>query len=431
MSAAASRTSIARVHGRRVFDSRGRPTVEAEVELQSGVIGRAIAPSGASRGSREAVELRDGGARFGGYDVTCAIANVDGPIAALLRGSDALDQARIDHRMIAGDGTADKSNFGGNAIVAVSLAVAHAAAAARNMPLWQYVAADGHITLPLPEIQVFGGGAHAGRRIDIQDLMVMPIGARSFGDALAMVADIYRAAGALMQTAGKLAGVADEGGYWPLFDSNEEALTMLVRAIEHAGLRPGVDAALSLDIAASEFGADGRYRLALDGRDLDRDGMAELVLQWLDRFPIASVEDPFAENDVTGWQRFTAAAGSRVQIVGDDFLTTNADRVAEAAAEHLCNAALIKPNQAGTVTEARAALDRAQRASMAAIVSARSGESEDVSIAHLAVGWNAGQIKVGSFARSERMAKWNELVRIEEALGSSASYAGPGALSIR
>ena len=280
-----SGTSISRTHGRRVFDSRGRPTVEAEIEVLGGAIGRAIAPSGASRGSREAVELRDGGTRFGGYDVTRAIASVNGPIAALLRGADVLDQTSIDRRMIDGDGTADKSNFGGNAIVAVSLAVAHAAAAARTMPLWQYVAGNRPVMLPLPEIQIFGGGAHAGRRIDIQDLMVMPIGAPSFGDALAMVADIYQAAGALMQAAGKLAGVADEGGFWPMFDSNDEALTMLVRAIEHAGLRPGVDAALSLDIAASEFGSDGRYRLALDGRDLDRDGMAELVLHWLERFP--------------------------------------------------------------------------------------------------------------------------------------------------
>jgi enolase len=405
--------------------------VEAEVELESGAVGRAIAPSGASRGSREAVDLRDGGARFGGYDVTQAIANVNGPIAALLRGSDALDQTSIDRQMIDGDATPAKSNFGGNAIVAVSLAVAHAAAAAQNVPLWQYVAGDQAVVLPLPEIQIFGGGAHAGRRIDIQDLMVMPIGAQSFAGALAMVADIYRAAGTLMQDAGKLAGVADEGGYWPLFESNEHALTMLVRAIEHAGLRPGVDAALSLDIAASEFGSDGRYRLALDGRDLDRDGMAELVLDWLERFPIASIEDPLAEDDVTGWKRFTAAAGSRVQIVGDDLLTTNASRVAYAAAGHLCNAALIKPNQAGTLTEARAALEAAQRASLATIVSARSGESEDVSIAHLAVGWNAGQIKVGSFARSERMAKWNELIRIEEALGSDARYAGCGALRVR
>jgi enolase len=426
-----STTSIFRIHGRRVFDSRGRPTVEAEVELLGGATGRAIAPSGASRGSREAAELRDGGTRFGGYDVTRATANVNGPIAALLRGSDAIDQTNVDRRMIDADGTADKSNFGGNAIVAVSLAVAHAAAAARTLPLWQYVAGDRPVMLPLPEIQIFGGGAHAGRRIDIQDLMVMPIGAQSFADGLAMVADIYQAAGALMQGAGKLAGVADEGGYWPLFDSNDEALTTLVRAIEHAGLRPGVDAVLSLDIAASEFGSDGRYRLALDGRDLDRDGMAELVLRWLERFPIASIEDPFAEDDVTGWQRFTAAAGSRVQIVGDDLLTTDAGRVSRAATDHLCNAALIKPNQAGTVTEAHAALLAAKRASLATIVSARSGESEDVSIAHLAVGWSAGQIKVGSLARSERTAKWNELIRIEEALGSNARYAGRGALYVR
>ncbi|TMG98240.1 MAG: phosphopyruvate hydratase [Betaproteobacteria bacterium] len=426
-----SATSIARVHGRRVFDSRGRPTVEAQIELQNGAIGRAIAPSGASRGSQEAVDLRDGGVRFGGHDVTRAIGSVNGPIAALLRGSDALDQKGIDQQMIDGDATPAKSRFGGNAIVAVSLAVAHAAAAAQNMPLWRYVAGDQAVALPLPEIQIFGGGAHAGRRIDIQDLMVMPIGAETLGAALAMVADIYRAAGTLMQEAGKLTGVADEGGYWPVFESNEDALTMLVRAIEHAGLRPGVDAALSLDIAATEFSSDGRYRLALDGRDLDRDGMAELVLHWIERFPIASIEDPFAEDDVTGWRRFTAAAGSRVQIVGDDLLTTNAARVAEAATGQLCNAVLIKPNQAGTVTEARAALEAAQRASLAAIVSARSGESEDVSIAHLAVGWNAGQIKVGSFARSERMAKWNELLRIEEALGNDARYAGGGALRVR
>ncbi|HEY3178539.1 MAG TPA: phosphopyruvate hydratase [Casimicrobiaceae bacterium] len=423
-----SASSITRIRGRRVFDSRGRPTVEAEVQLEGGPIGRAIAPSGASRGSREAIDLRDGGARFGGYDVMRAVANIDGPIAALLRGADAAEQAHIDRLLIDADGTPNKSKLGGNAIVAVSLAVTHAAAAARNMPVWQYVAGDQRVTLPLPEIQIFGGGAHAGRRIDIQDLMVMPIGAQTFGEALAMIADIYRAAGTLMQDAGKLAGVADEGGHWPLFDSNEDALTMLVRAIEHAGLRPGVDAALSLDIAASELASDGRYRLALDGLDLDRDGMAELVLHWLEHFPIASIEDPFAEDDVTGWKRFTAAAGSRAQIVGDDLLTTHAERVVEAASEHLCNAALIKPNQAGTVTEARAALEAAKRASFGTIVSARSGESEDVSIVYLAVGWNAGQIKVGSFARSERMAKWNELIRIEEALGNDAPYAGHRAL---
>jgi len=426
-----SATSIVTVRGRRVFDSRGRPTVEAEVALQGGASGRAIAPAGASRGTREAVDLRDGGTRFGGFDVSRALANVDGPLASVLQGRDAREQAAIDRLLIDADGTPNKAQLGGNAIVAVSLAVAHAAASALGLPLWQYLAGGEPVSLPLPEIQVFGGGAHAGRRIDIQDLMVMLIGAQSLGEALAMAADIYRAAGALMQDVDRLAGVADEGGYWPQFDSNEEALTMLVRAIERAGLRPGIDAALSLDIAASDFARDGRYHLARDHRDLDRDGMAELVLGWLERFPIASIEDPFAEDDVEGWRRFTEAAGSRVQIVGDDLLTTDAARVRDASREALCNAALIKPNQAGTLTEAHAALAAAKQASFATIVSARSGESEDVSIAHLAVGWNAGQIKVGSFARSERVAKWNELLRIEESLASGARYAGAGALRAR
>ena len=421
-------STIARVRGRRVFDSRGRPTVEAEVTLRGGAIGRAIAPAGASRGSREAIDLRDGGPRFGGFDVTDALANVDGPIARLLQGADAREQAQIDRLLIDADGTPNKSNFGGNAIVAVSLATAHAAAAAHHVPLWRYLARDQPVTLPLPEIQIFGGGAHAGRRIDIQDLMVMPIGAQSLGDAFEMIADIYRAAGALMEEAGRLAGVADEGGYWPQFESNEDALSMLVRAIERAGLRPGIDAALSLDIAASEFSRDGRYILTRDGRDLDRDDMVDLILGWVERFPIVSIEDPLGEEDVEGWRRFTRAAGARVQIVGDDLLTTDAARVADAAAQRLCNAALIKPNQAGTLTESRAALETAKKASLATIVSARSGESEDVSIAHLAVGWNAGQIKVGSFARSERMAKWNELLRIEESLAGAARYAGAGAM---
>jgi enolase 1/2/3 len=416
-----SATSIAHVRGRRVFDSRGRPTVEAEIALQGGAIGRAIAPAGASRGASEAVDLRDGGEAFGGFDVTRAVANVHGPIASLLQGQDARDQGLIDRLLIDADGTPNKARLGGNATVAVSIAVAQAAARAECIPLWQYVAAGDDVSLPMPEIQIFGGGAHAGRRIDIQDLMVMPIGAQSLDEAFATVAAIYRSAGTLMQESGRLAGVADEGGYWPQFDSNDDALVMLVRAIERAGLRPGVDAALSLDIAASELVHDGRYRLARDGRDVDRDEFAEVLLGWLDRFPIASIEDPFAEDDVDGWRSFARAAARRVQIVGDDFLTTNASRVQDAARDSLCNAALIKPNQAGTLTEARVALTAAQQASLATIVSARSGESEDVSIAHLAVGWNAGQIKVGSFARGERTAKWNELLRIAESLGDRFS----------
>ncbi|MEO8675025.1 MAG: phosphopyruvate hydratase [Casimicrobiaceae bacterium] len=422
------KTAIAHVHARRVWDSRGRPTVEAEVALADGAVGRAIAPAGASRGSREAIDLRDGGQAQGGFDVTRAIANVARPIAAAIKGLDAMDQPAVDHALIALDATPDKSHLGGNAAVAVSLAVAHAAAASLDVPLWRHLAGGGEVSLPLPEIQIFGGGAHAGRRIDIQDLMVMPVAATSFAAALAVVADVYRAAGQLMAHAGKLAGVADEGGFWPAFDSNDDALTMLVRAIERAGYAPGADVAISLDIAASEFGRDGRYVLARDARTLDRDGMIEVLLGWLDRYPIASIEDPLAEDDREGWITFARAAGARVQIIGDDYLTTNAARVTAAAADRACNAVLIKPNQAGTLTEARAALDAGKSAGFATIVSARSGETEDVSIAHLAVGWNAGQLKVGSFARGERMAKWNEVLRIEEALGPKARYAGRTAL---
>ena len=424
------KTTIARVHARRVWDSRGRPTLEAEVTLAGGAAGRAIAPAGASRGSREAIDLRDGGTRFGGFDVALAIDNVTGPIARALAGRDALDQPTIDAHLAAADGTPDKSKLGANATVAVSLAVAHAAAAAQGVALWRHLAGRNPVSLPLPEVQIFGGGAHAGRRIDIQDLMVMPVGAWTWSDALAIVAEVYRAAGELMRDEGRLAGVADEGGWWPQFDSNEQALDTLVRAIERAGAHPGGDVAISLDIAASEFGRDGVYRLALDNRELDRDGMTEMLLRWLDRYPIASIEDPFAEDDRIAWVAFTHAAGARVQIVGDDYLTTRAASVDAAASDAACNAVLVKPNQVGTLTEALAALDAGKRAKFGTIVSARSGETEDTSIAHLAVGWSAGQLKVGSFARGERTAKWNEVVRIEEALGAGAAFAGAAALPV-
>ena len=423
-------TSICNVRARRVYDSRGRPTVEAEVTLGGGAMGRAIAPAGASRGTWEAIDLRDGGLRFGGLDVGQALANVSGPIRAALLHADALDQAAVDAKLVALDGTPNKAKLGGNATVAVSLAVAHAAAAAGRLPLWKHLAGGGQVTMPLPEIQIFGGGAHAGRCLDLQDLMIMPVGAGTFADALAIVAEVYRAAGELLAEQGKLAGVADEGGYWPRFARNEEALEFLMRAIERVGLQPGRDVAISLDVAASELGRDGRYTLALERRELDRDALAELLIDWLDRYPIASIEDPFGEDDREGWIAFTRAVGDRVQVIGDDYLTTSAARVEAAARDRACNALLDKPNQAGTLSEAKAALDAARQAKFATIVSARSGESEDVSVAHLAVGWNAGQLKVGSFARSERMAKWNEVLRIEESLGADARFAGAGALPV-
>jgi len=419
--------TVVKTLGRRVWDSRGRATVEAEIHLACGAIGRAIAPAGASRGSREAVDLRDAD----GLGVNTAVANVNGAIADALRGMDAGAQEEVDARLIALDGTPDKSRLGANATVAVSLAALHAAAAAQGLPLFRYLAGGKPICLPLPEIQIFGGGAHAGRRIDIQDLMVMALAAKSFDEALEMTARVYRAAGELMREAGKQRGVADEGGWWPEFTSNEEAIETLVRAIARAGFVPGDDIAISLDIAASEFGAGGRYRLGLEGRSLDSDGMCELVLGWLARYPIVSVEDPLAEDDRIGMMRFTAAAGDRVQIIGDDYLTTSAARVQAAIADRACNAVLLKPNQCGTVTETRAALDAAKAAGWGCIVSARSGETEDVSIVHLATGWDAGQLKVGSFARGERMAKWNEALRIEALLGADARFAGRGALSLK
>lgn len=417
-------TAIAQVKGRRVWDSRGRPTVEAEVRLAGGAAGRAIAPAGASRGRGEAVDLRDGGERLGGFDVQTALAHVNGEIAAALSGADAAGQDAVDRILIDLDGTPDKGRLGGNALIAVSMAVAHAAAAAAGEPLWRYLGGEKPGRMPVPQVQIFGGGAHAGRRVDIQDFMVVALAADSFCQALEWTAEVYRAAGRLMEEAGTLQGVADEGGYWPVFATNEEGLETLVRAIEDAGFVPGDEIAVCLDVAASQLGVGGRYRLGLEGRELDSDGLGEMLAGWIERYPIVSIEDPLAEDDEEGFRRFMRAVGGKVQVVGDDFLVTDAGRVRRAAAAGACNALLVKPNQAGTLSEARAALEAARAAGWGTIVSARSGETEDVTIVHLAVGWDAGQIKVGSFARSERMAKWNEGLRIEESLGPAARFAG-------
>lgn len=420
---------IVSVSGRQLWDSRGRPTVEAEVVLASGAVGRAIAPAGASRGAHEAIDLRDGGSAFGGFGVDRAVAGIGKEIAGAIAGMDARDQAALDRALCELDGTSGKARLGANAIVAVSMAVLHAAAADARAPLWRYLADGGKVRVPLPEIQIFGGGAHAGRRTDVQDFMIMCPRAGSFRRALEITDEVYRAAGRLMEAKGPLTGVADEGGWWPNFASNEDALDILTKAIEASGHRAGEDVFISLDIAANELGDASGYTLALDDRRLSGEEMGARIVEWTGRYPILSVEDPAGQDDWATMAAVTAAIGSKVQVIGDDVLVTNADRVARAGEAGVCNAALIKVNQVGTVTEAKAALDAAQARGWGALVSARSGETEDVTIAHLATGWNAGQLKVGSFTRSERMAKWNEMLRIEEAMGGDAVFAGASAFA--
>jgi len=416
--------AIKSILARRVWDSRGRPTVEAEVVLNDGSLGRAIAPAGASKGTREALELRDGGDRFGGLDVMRAVGYVNGEISKALVGTKADNQTALDQALIDLDGTINKSRLGANATLAVSMAAAHAMAAASDMPLYRYLGSGQIGRLPMPQIQIFGGGAHAGRRVDVQDFMVVCPGASSFAQALEWTAEVYRHAGLLMAQRGSLFGVADEGGWWPDFSSNEQALEMLVLAIERAGFIPGDQVAIALDIAASEFGRQGQYRLGLESRALDSDGMIEMLLRWVEKYPIVSIEDPLAEDDSVGFARFTKAIGHRLQIVGDDFLVSNSSLIREAAKLGAANTVLLKPNQRGTLSETLEAWKVAQELGYSAIVSARSGETEDTTIVDLAIGWNVGQLKVGSFARSERMVKWNHALRIEEQLGAQAHFAG-------
>ncbi|WLI78713.1 phosphopyruvate hydratase [Kosakonia sp. H02] len=408
---------IKNVLGRRIWDSRGWPTVEVEIHLENGVMGRGLAPAGASCGSLEAVELRDGGTKLAGKDVQQALHNITHEIAPALAGLDIHDQPLIDNTLLELDGTGTFSRLGGNAAVACSMAALNTAANNAGLPLWKYLAGDANVALPLPQIQIFGGGAHAGRRIDIQDLMVIANGASSFQQALEMTAEVYHSAGRIMKQRGHLSGVADEGGWWPEFTSNEQALDTLVKAIEGAGFIPGEDVSIALDIASSEFGKNGRYRLALESTEYDSDGMCELLLGWLDKYPISSIEDPLAEDDEQGLIAFTRAAGSRVQIVGDDYFVTNAQRVKAAAQKGACNAVLLKANQAGTISQLRSAFSEAKKAGFGTIVSARSGETEDHMIVHLALGLNAGQLKVGSITRAERTAKWNEAIRQEDTWG--------------
>ena len=408
-----------------IFDSRGNPTVEVVMTLADGMRGHGLVPSGASTGRHEALELRDGDPRrYRGKSVARAIENVRGEIARAIIGRDVVDQAGLDEALIALDGTPDKSRLGANAILGASMAAAQAAAATQRMPLCDYLGGGRGTLLPLPEVQIFGGGRHAHGRIDVQDFMIIPLRARSYEESLEIAFNVYHAAGDVMRARGALAGVADEGGYWPVFERNEAVFDALLAAIERAGYAPGRDVGLSLDIAATDLFRDGHYELGLEKRRFTSEQFAALMIEWVDKFPIVSIEDPMAEDDWEGWKRVRAAIGGRCQLIGDDLFTTNLARIERGIAAGVANAVLIKLNQIGTVTETLRAIARTQAAGWLPVVSARSGETEDTFIAHLAVATNAGQLKVGSFSRSERLAKWNEVLRIERGLGARARFVG-------
>ena len=415
---------IRSLKGRQVWDSRGRPTVEVDVVLASGATGRAIAPSGASTGRREALDLRDGGSRLGGYGVNEALAAVNTTIASRLVGMDASDQSAIDRALIALDGTPQKQRLGGNACVAVSSAVVWAAASQAGMPLWAHLrrlaALPDTPHIPAPMIQIFGGGAHARNRVDIQDFLVVPSKAGSFAEALEWVAEIYMAAASLMKKERSVLGVCDEGGLWPDFARNEDGLAYLTRAIEHVGFAAGSEVGIALDVAASDFGDEHGYTLALDGRRMVSGELITLLTVWCESYPIVSLEDPLAEDDDQGFIEITRRLGRKTQIVGDDYLTTNRERIRRAAALGACNAVILKANQCGTITELIEASAAAKSLGWNTIMSGRSGESEDITLSHLAVGLMSDQIKVGSVTRSERTAKWNELIRIEEETAAGA-----------
>jgi len=419
------KTAIADIVAREILDSRGNPTIEVDVVLDSGAMGRAAVPSGASTGAHEAIELRDGDtARFGGKGVRKAIDAVEGEIFDALSGLDATEQVKIDELLIDLDGTPNKSRLGANAILGVSLAVAKAAAAALGMPLYRYVGGTMARTLPVPMMNVINGGAHADNPIDIQEFMILPVGAGTMADAVRMGAEVFQALKRELSAAGHATNVGDEGGFAPNLKSADEALGFLAKAIEKAGYRAGEDVVFALDCAASEFFKDGKYVLEGEGKTLDAAGMAEYLSGLCAKYPIVSIEDPCAEDDWEGWAMLTAALGERVQIVGDDLFVTNPDRIAQGIQQRSANAVLIKVNQIGTLTETLTAVEMTHRAGWRAVMSHRSGETEDATIADLAVATNCGQIKTGSLARSDRTAKYNQLVRIEAMLGEAARYGG-------
>ena len=420
---------IESVLGREILDSRGNPTLEVEVTLVDGSFGRVAVPSGASTGSHEALELRDGdAARYGGKGVTRAIEHVNGELAAAVLGLSAFEQAALDQVLIDLDGTKDKSRLGANAVLGVSLAVARAATASLELPLYRYLGGPAARVLPVPMFNILNGGKHAADSTDFQEFMVMPVGASSFAEALRMGAEVYHALKKVLQKRGLSTNVGDEGGFAPSLPSNEAAIEAVLAAIEVAGYRPGEQVALALDPAASEFYHDGKYALARENRQLSGEEMAAFWEGWCDKHPIASIEDGMAEDDWSGWWQLTANLGRRIQIVGDDLFVTNVERLAKGIREGAANSILIKLNQIGTLTETLAAIEMAHRAGWTAVVSHRSGETEDTTIADLAVAAGTGQIKSGAPARGERVAKYNRLLRIEEELGASARYAGRGAI---
>ena len=418
-------TAIVDVIAREIIDSRGNPTVEADVVLESGVSGRAAVPSGASTGSHEAIELRDGDkARYLGRGVTKAVENVNTEICEALLGLDATEQGLIDHTLIDLDGTENKSRLGANAILAVSCAVAKAAAEECSLPLYRYFGGAGQMSLPVPLMNVINGGAHANNRIDLQEFMLVPLGAPTFREALRYGAEVFQTLKKLIDERGMPTTVGDEGGFAPDLASNEAALALLVEAIDKAGYRAGEDIMLALDCAASEFHREGLYRFDSENRSLTAAQFTDLLEGWCDRYPIISIEDGMAEDDWEGWKLLTDRLGKRVQLVGDDVFVTNTKILKQGIAKGIANSILVKINQIGTLSETFAAITMANRASYTAVISHRSGETEDSLIADLAVGTNAGQIKTGSLSRSDRMAKYNQLLRIEEDLGDAATYPG-------
>ncbi|MDA1127197.1 MAG: phosphopyruvate hydratase [Chloroflexi bacterium] len=432
MTSVSNGVTITSVRGRETLDSRGNPTVEAEIVLSTGLAAHAIVPSGASTGSYEALELRDGdSSRYGGKGVLKAVANVDGAISSWLVGRSPMDQAAIDAGLIELDGTDDKRNLGANAILAVSLAVARAAAAAssQNGSLWRYLAGGGQVSLPVPMFNILNGGKHASNSADIQEFMVMPMGVKAFSDALRAGAEIYQALKTLLADGGHNTNVGDEGGFAPSLPSNRDALEMVLKAVEKAGYTPGIDVHIALDVAASElFNEDqGLYVLERDGASLTCTELVKLYEEWASQYPIISIEDGLFEDDWRGWSSLLESLGGSIQILGDDLLVTNINRIKKSIDVKASNAILLKPNQIGTLSETHAALTMARDAGWGAVMSHRSGETEDTTIADLAVAWDVRQIKTGAPARSERVAKYNRLLRIESELGDKAHYAGESA----